>query len=45
VRDTPDRPARAETRLAVGGTEALRTLDSQCAKLLLEQIRTNDAAM
>jgi hypothetical protein len=29
----------------VGGTEALRTLDSQCTTLLLEQIRTNEAAL
>ena len=33
------------TKFAVGGTEALRTLDSQCATLLLEQIRTNEAAL
>jgi hypothetical protein len=32
-------------QFAVGGTESLRTLDSQCATLLLEQIRTNEAAL
>jgi hypothetical protein len=32
-------------QFAVGGTEALRTLDSQCATLLLEQIRANEAAL
>ena len=32
-------------QFAVSGTEALRTLDSQCATLLLEQITTNEAAL
>jgi hypothetical protein len=36
---------RSIAQFAVGGTEALRTLDSQCATLLLEQIRTNEAAL
>jgi hypothetical protein len=32
-------------QFTVGGTEALRTLDSQCATLLLEQIKTNETAL
>jgi hypothetical protein len=36
---------RSVVRFTVGGTEALRAVDSECATLLLEQITTNEAAL